>query len=215
MKNEAYVINHDEYVDIGTQWIALYVNGNTKTYFDSFGVEHIINEIKKFIGDKNITTNVWRMQVYDSVMCGHFCIGFIDYMFTGKTLADFTNLFLPNTFNNNDKIILKYIKMSEASNIYSNLSDQTQFGLNKINEIKDYFIAEIHQREEMSKLLSNYIAAFDYFDKNLIFLSPASGGICIVTFATVIGAPVEIASANFSFTFSKSTGIVKKLLKMT
>ena len=56
MKNEAYVINHDEYVDIGTQWIALYVNGNTKTYFDSFGVKHIINEIKKFIGDKNITT---------------------------------------------------------------------------------------------------------------------------------------------------------------
>ena len=58
MKNEAYLINHNEYVDIGTQWIALYVNGNTKTYFDSFGVEHIINEIKKFIGDKNITTNV-------------------------------------------------------------------------------------------------------------------------------------------------------------
>ena len=148
-------------------------------------------------------------------MCGHFCIGFIDYMLTDKTLADFTNLFLPNTFNNNDKIILKYIKMSDASNIYSNLSDQTQFGLNKINEIKDYFIAEIHQREEISKLLSNYIAVFDYFDKNLIFLSPTSGGMCIVIFATVIGAPVGIASASFNFTFSKSTGIVKKLLKMT
>ena len=99
-----------------------------------------------------------------------------------------------------------------SPNIYPNLNDQ-QFKLNKINEIKDYFIAEIKERELVSKKLSKYIASFDYFDKSLIVLSAASGSISIVSFATIIGAPVGIASATFSLAFSMSTGIVKKLLK--
>ena len=93
LKDVAYVINLDEYSDIGTHWIALYVKNNNVTYFDSFGVEHIPKEIKAFIGNKNIKTNIFRIQAYDSVMCGYFCIGFIDFMFAGKTLTDFTNLF--------------------------------------------------------------------------------------------------------------------------
>ena len=67
----------------------------------------------------------------------------------------------------------------------------------------------------MSKRLSKYIASFDYFDKSLIVLSVTSGGISIALFATVIGAPVGIASAIFSLAFSITTGIVKKLLKTT
>ena len=64
------------------------------TYFDSFSVEHIPQEIKKFIGNKNIKANIYRVQANDSVMCGYFCIGFIDFMLAGKTLIDYTNFFL-------------------------------------------------------------------------------------------------------------------------
>ena len=98
IKDEAYVTNLDEYSDIGTHWVALYVSNNDVTYFDSFGVEHIPKEIIKFIGNKNIKTNIFRIQAYDSVMCGYFCIGFIDFMLKDKSLTDFTNLFSPNDF---------------------------------------------------------------------------------------------------------------------
>ena len=70
IKNGAYVINLDEYRDIGTHWVALYVNDKTIIYFDSFRVEHIAKEIMKFIGNKNIITNIFRIQAYDSIMCG-------------------------------------------------------------------------------------------------------------------------------------------------
>ena len=101
----------------------------------------------------------------------------------------------------------------ETPNMYPNLSaplsDQQQFRLNKINEIKDYFIAEIKERELMSKRLSKYIASFDYFDKSLIVLSVTTGSISIASFPTVIGAPVGMVSASFSLSFSIFTGIVK------
>ena len=108
IKNGAYVINLDEYHDIGTHWVALYVNTNIVTYFDSFEVEHIPKEIMNFISRKKIITNIYRIQAYDSIMCGDFCIGFINFMFNGKSLIDYTNLFPPNDFNKNDNIILKY-----------------------------------------------------------------------------------------------------------
>ena len=103
----------------------------------------------------------------------------------------------------------------EAHNIYPNLNNQQQFRLNKINEIKDFYIAEIKQKELMSKILSKYIASFEYFDKSLIVLSVTTGSISVASFATTIGAPVGIVSASFSLAFSISTGIVKKLLKTT
>ena len=108
VKNGAYVINLDEYHDIGTHCVALYVNNKIVTYFDSFGVEHIPKEIVKFIVRKKIITNIYRIQAYDSIMCGYFCIGFINFMFNGKSLTDYTNLFSLNHFNKNDDIILKY-----------------------------------------------------------------------------------------------------------
>ena len=101
IKNGAYVINLDEYRDIGTHWVALYVNNKTAIYFDSFGVEHILKEIMKFIGSsnyKNIITNIYRIQTYDSIMCDYFCIRFINVMFNGNSLTDYTSLFSPNDF---------------------------------------------------------------------------------------------------------------------
>ena len=98
IKDEAYVINLDEYSDIGTHWIALYALNNNVTYFDSFGVEHIPKEDKNFINKSTVITNIFRRQPYDSIMCGYFCRGFIDFMLKGKTLIDFANLFSPNNF---------------------------------------------------------------------------------------------------------------------
>ena len=95
------------------------------------------------------------------------------------------------------------------------LSNQQHFRLNKINEIKNYFVAEIKEKELMSKRLSKYIAFCDYFDKSIIVLSATSGSISIASFATVIGTPVGIASASLGLAFSLSTGIVKNLLKIT
>ena len=106
-----------------------------------------------------------------------------------------------------------------SHNIYPNLSANTsnkqQFRLNKIKEIKDYFIAEIIERELMSKILSKYIGSFDYFDKSLIVLFVATGSISFASFATVIVVPVGIMSAIFSLVFSITTGFVKNFLKIT
>ena len=103
IKDGAYIIIFDQYSDIGTHWVALYVVNNDVSYFDSFGVEHIPREIKKFINRSlSITTNIFRIKAYDSIMCRYFCIGFIDFMLAGKTLTKFTNLFSPNNFKKND-----------------------------------------------------------------------------------------------------------------
>ena len=115
IKDGAYVINLDEYSDIGTHWIALYLKINDVTYFDSFGVEHIPKEIKASINrpsssalqNRNIKTKIFRIQAYD-LMCGYLCIGFISFMFKGKSLAEYTNLFSPNDFTKNDNFILNY-----------------------------------------------------------------------------------------------------------
>ena len=110
IKVGAYVINLDEHADTGTHWIALFFMRDEVIYFDSFGVEHIPKEIKEFIGNKNIKANIYCIQANHSVMCGHFCIGFIDFMLAGKTLTDYTALFSPYDFNKNDQIILSYFK---------------------------------------------------------------------------------------------------------
>ena len=93
IKGGAYVINLDEYADVGTYWIAIFCKRSEIVYFDSFGVEHVPEEIKEFIGNKNIKANIFRVQANNSVMCGCFCIGFIDFMLAGKNLTDFTNFF--------------------------------------------------------------------------------------------------------------------------
>ena len=110
IKDGAYIINLDGNSDIGTHWVALYVINNYVNYFDSFGVEHIPKEIKAFIDRSlSITTNIFRIQAYDSIMCGYCFIGFIDFMLAGKTLTEFTNLFSPNNFKKNNNVILNYL----------------------------------------------------------------------------------------------------------
>ena len=95
IKDGTYVINLDEYADVSAHWIALLCRRSEIVYFDSFGVEHVPEEIKEFIGNRNIIANIFRVQSNDLIACGYFCIGFIDFMLAGKKLTDFTSFFSP------------------------------------------------------------------------------------------------------------------------
>ena len=98
IKDGAYLIYLDEYADVGTHWIVLFCKRNEIVYFDSFDVEQVPEEIKEFIGNKTIKANVFRVQANNLIMCWYFCIGFIDFMLSDKTLVDFTSLFSPYDF---------------------------------------------------------------------------------------------------------------------
>ena len=112
---------------MGTHWGSLFVKTNEAIYFDSFGIEHIPKEINKFIRSKElgyavrndttkssaiarIKSNIFRIQAYDSIVCGYFYIEFINYMLKGKTLLDYTNLFSPSYFKKNDRVIKRIFK---------------------------------------------------------------------------------------------------------
>ena len=109
IKKGAYIINLDEYENTGTHWVSLFVKPKYTVFFDSFGIEHIPKEINKFINN-DIKSNTFRIQAYDLIMCGYFCIEFINYMLKGKTLLDYTNLFSPNDLKKNDQVIKRIFK---------------------------------------------------------------------------------------------------------
>ena len=113
----------------------------------------------------------------------------------------------PNIYPNLSAAPLNTIPLS------ANIENEQQLKLNKINEIKDYILAEIRERELISKNLSKYISSLDYFDKSLYVLSILSGSISITSFASVIGVPAGIIEASCSFTFSITSGFVKRFLK--
>ena len=96
----------------------------------------------------------------------------------------------------------------------TNLSEQTKFPLDEISKIENYFIEEINQRKSCCKKLSKYVAAFDYIDKILIVLSATTGIVSIFLFTSIVGAPVGIANASFTLTFSLTTRTTKKLKSM-
>ena len=95
----------------------------------------------------------------------------------------------------------------------TNMSEQTKFWLSEIIGIENYFHQEINQRKSCIKKLRKYVTTFDYIDKILIVLSATSSGVSIISFTSIIGAPVGIASASFTLIFSLTTGIIKKITK--
>ena len=119
-------------------------------------------------------------------------------------MTDFTNMFSPYDFERNDDIILTISKMNECNSIETIdrtiLTEPTKIRLNKITQIENYFHQEINQRKLCSKKLSKYVTAFDYIDKVLIALSAASVGAFVISFTSVVGAPVGIES-KFYFNF--------------
>ena len=205
IKKGAYVINLDEYENTGTHWISLFVKPKYTVYFDSFGVKHIPKEINKFIGNKKIKPSIFRIQAYDSVMCRYFCIEFINYMLQGKTLLDYTNLFSPNDFKKNDRVIKNIIE----------LADVNKYRLDEINKIRDYFDNEIKERKYIIKKLNKYLVSFDYLDKIFITLSASFGALSIASYASVARIPAGITGASLTLIFTIGTGISKSLLKLT
>ena len=135
-------------------------------------------------------------------MCGYFCIGFIDFMLAGKKLTDYTNLFSPYDFKKNNNIILNEIKKI-------NLPEQTKFRLSKIIGIENFFHQEINQRKSYSKKLNKYVTTFDHLDKVLIVLSATGGGVSIISYKSIVGAPIGIVSSRFTLIFSLTTGLTK------
>ena len=104
----AYVMNLDDFKSVGTHWIALHVNAINTICFDSFGVENFPNEINKVMWNNIVTTNIHRIQAYSSIMYGYFCIGVVDCMLKG--ILEYINLFSPNDYEKNDKIMLNYFQ---------------------------------------------------------------------------------------------------------
>ena len=107
VKDGAYIINLDEYADVGTHCVAFLCNKKQIIYF---GVENVPEEIIKFIGHKKIMSTIFEVQANNSAICGYFCIGFIDFMLAGKKLTDFTILFSPYGFEKNGSIITSCFK---------------------------------------------------------------------------------------------------------
>ena len=115
LKNGAYVINLHHSENTGTHWVVIFLKKDEVIYFDSFGIEYIPKEIMEkiehsFLGNKNIKTSIFRIQDYNSIMCGYFCILFIEYMLNNKTLTHFTHLCSPWNFEKHDEIIKKYFQ---------------------------------------------------------------------------------------------------------
>ena len=158
IKNGAYVINLDEYADVGTHWISLFCRKTEIVYFDIFGVEHVPEEIKEFIGNKNIKGNIFRVQASNSIMCGYFCIGLLILCLQIKNWLILQVFFLLMILKNNG-IILSYLK------------DE----LNEVSKTEKYFNSKINQRKPCSKKLSKHVATFEYIDKILIVLFATSG----------------------------------------
>ena len=153
-----------------------------------------------------------------------FCIGFIGFMLAGKKLTDYTNLFSPYDFKNNDNIVSIISKMNKSNSIECNsietidktdLSERTKFRLDEISKIENYFIKEINQRKSCSSKLNKYIAVFEYIYQALVVLRATSCRVSIFWFTSIVGAPVGIASASLTLFFSLTRGIVKKLLNIT
>ena len=104
IKDGAYIINLADKNSKGTHWVSLYIDRSLVVYFDSFGIQDILQEVLNKIKNKSITQRIFRIQDNESIMCGFYCTAFIEYMLAGKTLLDYTNLLSPNGYKKNDNI---------------------------------------------------------------------------------------------------------------
>ena len=110
MERGAYLINLDDKKRKGTYFVSLFFDRKTAVYFDSFGIEYISQEVLNKIKDKSIAHNIFRIQDNESILCGFYSVPFIEYMLAENILPDYTNLFSPNNYEKNDKIIYKCFK---------------------------------------------------------------------------------------------------------
>ena len=161
----------------------------TAVYFASFGIEYIPQEVLNKIAGKSITHIIFRMQDNESITCGFYCISFIKCMLAGKTLLNYTNLFTPNDYKKNDKIIYNYLK----TNIVQKAS--LEFRLKKINETRNYLFDEIKHSDSMSRKYKRTYWYLNYVEHLLILVLTITGCISISAFASLVDIPVGITSS--------------------
>ena len=125
IKDGSYVINFDEYADVGTHWTTLFCGRSEILYFNSLVLNMFLKKLKRFVGNKNIIANILQIEVNISIMCGYVCIGFINFKLVGRKLTGFTSIFSLYDFKKNDNIILSFLRMNEINK--TNLSEQTKF----------------------------------------------------------------------------------------
>ena len=185
--------------------VLLFIDRNLFVYFDSFGIEYIPQEVLNKIRDKSITDNIFRIQDNESIMCGFYCIAFIKYMLAGKTLLDYTNLFSPNYYKKNDKIIYKYFKdmVEEAS---------LEFRLRKNDETRNYLLDEIKHNDlirEKYKKTCKYLQK-RHAENLLLFVSKVTGCVSISAFASLVAISVGITSSAVGIKICAIIGGIKK-----
>ena len=193
IKDGANVINLDVYESIGTHWIALYVDDNNVTYFDSFRVEHVPKEIENFIGNKNIIKNIYRIQAYNSIKCGYFCIGFIDFMLKDKSLLV--------------GCLYHYFKNMAEENI------SQEFRLNNTDETRNYLIEEINRKKLRSKKYKKICRTLNHIEHFLISSSTITGRISISAFGILIGITshaIGLKVCAMTIAIKKYKSIIKK-----
>ena len=117
LQKGAYVINLYRSKNTGTHWVVIFVKSHEVIYFDSFVVEYIAKEIMKSMLNKIIKTNIFRIQDYDSIICGYFCISFIEFLLKNKSLTDFTNLFSPYDLKKNRQTIERYFEEAKINKV--------------------------------------------------------------------------------------------------
>ena len=165
--------NLDDKKSKGTHWISLFIDRNTTVYFDPFGTEYIPHEILNKISDKLIARNIFRIQDNDSIMCGFYCIAFIEYMLAEKTLLHYTNLFSPNGYEKNSKIIYKYFKEKYVkSQVYTEKKDETMI----------YLLDELKHNDLMSGKYKKTCRYLNYVEHFLILASTVTGCVSIFAF---------------------------------
>ena len=181
---------HDKKQSKETHYVLLFIARNTVVYFDSFGIEYIPIEVLSKIKDKSISYSIFRIRADDSVMCGLYCIAFVEYMPAGKTLLDYMNLFSSNDFKINDKIIYKCFKercykRGRKPSIYTK----------KIDETRNHILEEIKHNELVSKKHKKTCGNLNYVEHLLILALKVTGCVSISAFASLVGIPIGMASS--------------------
>ena len=184
-------MNLDDKKSKGIHWASLFINRNTAVYFESSGIEYIPQEVLNKIRDKSISRNIFRMQSDDSVMCGFYCIAFIEY----------TNLFYPNDYKKNEKIIYKYFKDKYVS---------LKFKLKKIDETRNYLLEEINLYDLMREKYKKTCKYLNYVEHLLILALTSTSCVSVSTFASLVCVPVGITSSAVGIKICAITAGIKK-----
>ena len=194
-------MNLDDKKSKGIHWASLFINRNTAVCFESFGIEYIPQEVLNKIRDKLITRNIFRMQSDDSVMCEFYCIAFIEYMLAGKKLLDYTNLFYPNDYKKNDKIIYQYFKDKYVS---------LEFRLKKIDETRNYLLEEINLYDLMREKYKKTCKYLNYVEDLLILALTITSCVSVSAFASLVCVPVDITSSAVGIKICAINAGIKK-----